>query len=100
MLESYPARYRDAFGQEATTIRNDGKHLRMIIRGVEFKGFMLDDWEPAATIEAAQSTQFSLDHNELRSYSLNFEIPVPVNIQNGIWNGSLRVHLDLGTPMA
>ena len=36
MQASYPTVYRDKFGEEVTTIYNDGQELRMIVRGVEF----------------------------------------------------------------
>lgn len=56
--ETYPAFYRDRFGEVATTIHNDGKEFRMTLRGVEFTGRHFDDWEPDAHADAAQLQQF------------------------------------------
>ena len=47
MITRYLALYRDAHGEEATVIENDGKTLRMVVRGVEFTGTMFDDFEPS-----------------------------------------------------
>ncbi len=46
MVQSYPARYQDAQGEEYTIIENDGKRLRMMVRGVEFVGADFDGLEP------------------------------------------------------
>jgi hypothetical protein len=42
---SYPARYKDRFGEEATAILNDGKLLTMVVRGVRFQGTDFDSRE-------------------------------------------------------
>jgi uncharacterized protein DUF6304/uncharacterized protein DUF2461 len=96
MFEIYPAKYRDEFGEEMTTLQNDGKSLHMILCGIEFKGFMLDDREPTAVI--LTSVAFPLRYGALCSYKLECEIPVPVVGHDGILPGTLRVHLDLGAP--
>ena len=46
MKPEYPARYIDEHGEEETIIRNDGKTLRMRVRGVEFSGMRFEDFEP------------------------------------------------------
>ncbi len=58
-VEAYPAVYRDRFGEVATILFNDGKELRMKLRGVEFTGRMLDDWEPGAHADAARLPSFT-----------------------------------------
>lgn len=100
MKASYPAKYRDALGEEETIIHNDGKWLWMTLRGVEFRGKMLDDWEPTATPETERLTHFFLYRNELRSYALTFEMPIPVVKQSEILEGTLKIHLELGVPKA
>jgi hypothetical protein len=55
MFEIYHAKYCDEFGEEITTIKNDGKLLRMILRGVEFQGSMLDDWEAITEIPPSET---------------------------------------------
>lgn len=100
MIANYPAKYQDEFGEEATTIHNDGRSLRMILRGVEFEGAMLDDWVPTNATNHQPTASFPLHRNELHSYTLAFEIPVPVVVDDRTVPGSLRVHLDLGAPKA
>ena len=100
MCVSYPTKYRDKFGEEAITIHNDGKILRMNLRGVEFVGHFLDDWEPSNQIDIENTTSFPLHRNELCSYSLKFEILVPVIEKTQTIPGILRVDLELGKPNA
>lgn len=100
MNVSYPTKYRDKFGEETTTIYNDGKTLRMNLRGVEFVGRFLDDWEPSNQIDIENTAYFSLHHNELYSYSMRFEIPVPVTAKTQTIPATLRVDLELGEPNA
>lgn len=38
----YPTVYRDAYGEEQTTLINDGKGFSMVVRGVEFSGEAFD----------------------------------------------------------
>lgn len=98
MLEKYPTIYRDQFGEEVTTIENNGSFLRMVIRGVEFESSMLDDWEAVTPLETTQLVSFPLRGNELCSYSLDFEMPVPVVVSDRIIQAILRVHFELGKP--
>jgi hypothetical protein len=56
--EMYPAVYRDRFGEVTTTIHNDGKKLRMLLRDVAFHG-TLDDWEPDESVAVTQLQQFT-----------------------------------------
>jgi len=100
MLATYPATYRDRFGEEATTIENDGTTLRMVVRGVEFTGRMFDDWEPSTTASSLQLTSFPLNRGELCSYTLNCEIPIPLVKADQTTLVILHVHLELGEPRA
>lgn len=98
MLETYPAKYSDEFGVEITTIENDGKLLRMILRGVEFESSMLDDWEAVTKIPTAAF--FSLHRSELCACELDLEMPVQIFQNNDTLLGKLRVQLELGKPSA
>jgi hypothetical protein len=62
MIARYPALYRDALGEEKTVIENDGKKLRMIVRGVEFTGTMFDDFEPSIIDDDPALASFRLRH--------------------------------------
>lgn len=54
---SYPARYRDQWGEEETTIKNDGFQMRMLLRGLEFRSEGLY-WRPYE-VDPSQLLQFS-----------------------------------------
>src|ERR1051325_2502389 len=94
MLEQYPAKYRDEFGKEETTIQNDGKYLRMTIRDVEFESCWLDDWEPM-TSDPARLINFRLNRNMLCAYALDFNIPVPIIVPSESLQGDLHIHFEL-----
>jgi hypothetical protein len=98
MLVTYPARYRDRFEEERTSIDNDGKMLSVTIRGVEFRGGDFDALEPASETDPSWLSSFTLRQNELCSCLIDAEIPVPVVTPHGITEGVLTVHLELGDP--
>ena len=78
MIARYPALYRDAHGEEATVIENDGKTLRMVMRGVEFEGTMFDDFEPSIAKDDPALASFLLHGNALCSCVIECDIPLPV----------------------
>src|ERR1700720_2395496 len=98
--ERYPAHYRDLGGEGATTIQNDGKELGMVLRDIEFRGHMLDDWEPSARSDAAQMQLFTFSHGSLCGYTLEFPMPMSVVFQTELLAGTLHVQLILGQPNA
>lgn len=107
MLEIYPAKYIDQFGEEHTIIQNDGKDLRMTLRGVEFVSQFFDDWEPTIPLNANQASRFNLHEYgeaqkfiELRDYILECEQSVPVFTNGKITQACLRVHFELGKHQA
>src|SRR5579884_337647 len=57
----YPGVYRDARGEEAIVIRNDGKTPSLTIRGVEFAGSDFDRLEPTVAQVARRLGSFVLD---------------------------------------
>lgn len=97
-VERYPAHYRDRWGEVTTTIENDGKELRMMLRDVEFTGRSLDDWEPRSGTDASALQCFMFNHNELCECLLEFEMPLQVIMQQEQIEGKLHVHLTLGQP--
>jgi Family of unknown function (DUF6304) len=98
MIARYPALYRDAHGEEATLIENDGKTLRMVVRGVEFTGRMFDDFEPSIAQDDPALVPFSLYCGSLCSYVIECDIPLPVAFGDETLDGRLHVRLDLGNP--
>jgi Family of unknown function (DUF6304) len=96
--EAYPAVYRDRFGEVATTLYNDGKQLRMTLRGVKFTGRSLDDWDPGAHADVTllQSFTFMRSGRELCEYTLEFDMPIQMVFQAEQLQGTLHVLLTLG----
>lgn len=94
---NYPTVYDDRFGEERTIIQNDGKTLRMSLRGVEFSGFMFDDFEPSIADEA-KLVSFPLHAGALCSYRLECQIPISVVVSNKHTKGILQTHLEIGDP--
>jgi Family of unknown function (DUF6304) len=96
MTFSYLARYKDRFGEERTTILNDGKSLTMVVRGVRFRGNDFDRLEPQDRSDSMRLSSFSFLHGSLCFCLIEAEIPVPVVTANGEVNGLLGFELELG----
>jgi len=100
MRDAYPATYRDARGEEATVIYNDGKTLQMTLRGVTFTGDSLNDFEPTVPLADPRLAEFPLhrwNENvvELCACVIEFEMPLPVQTPTGIVQGRLSVRLEM-----
>ncbi len=98
MLACFPATYRDQFGEESTTIQNDGETMRMQVRGVAFIGSDFDAFEPIPTTHSLHLSTFTLDHGSLCACEILCAMPLPVVVEDAIIVGTLRVHLTLGQP--
>src|SRR3954471_18620796 len=97
MIAIYPSHYHDRFGEEITAIQNDGKILRMSIRGVEFTGSMFDDFEPNTTDELLLAS-FPLNHRCLCSCSIDVKMPLSVVSYGKTVECVLNVQIELGGP--
>jgi len=95
MIARYPALYRDAHGEEATVIENDGKTLRMVVRGVEFTGTMFDDFEPSIARDDPVLASFTLHFGMLCACAIECEMPLPIKSGEELIEGQLRIHLGL-----
>jgi hypothetical protein len=93
----FAAFYQDKFGVETTVIQNDGKNLRMVIRGIEFNGFMFDDFEPNVTDETLLAS-FLLNRGTLCSCRISCDIPVAVVVLETIIECVLNAQIELGDP--
>ena len=101
MNEEYPARYSDTNGAEKTVIRNDGKTLRMRLRGVDFSGAMFDDFEPEAGTDAAALTSFHISQfNALCGCFIEYDMPMPVVANGAEKKALLHTKIVLGVPTA
>ena len=98
-MTTYPARYKDRFGVEQTTILNDGEALTMVVRGVRFQGNDFDGFEPQDVSDPAQVSSFTFLHGSLCFCTIEADIPVPVVTPTGIVNGLLTFELELGKPL-
>lgn len=98
MIAQYPAIYEDAHGAEQATIENDGKLLRMVIRGVEFQSTEFDDFEPTLERTDPRLAWFAFDHGYLCSYRLECTMSLPVVVGHEIIGARLLAQLELGEP--
>jgi hypothetical protein len=112
----YPAKYRDRFGEEKTVIQNDGKWLRMILRGIEFAGDDFDFFESLTFTEQQKeifdfqpvnvvghfSGNIPEDCREaqiLQNYQLECDIPIIVVANDKEREGILRVQFRCRKPL-
>lgn len=98
MQASYPAVYRDRSGEERATIENDGRVLRLAVRGIEFTGNFWDDWAPPADTPPERLAPFTLWDGTLVDYALDCELPLPVVQAETESPGVLRVHFEMESP--
>ncbi len=96
---SYPARYCDKYGEEEIIIQNDGKMLRMIVRGVEFTGTTFHSFEPIESSKESEIGSFSLFLGELCAYTLDCDIPVIILDRDNALLTTLRAHIERGKPV-
>lgn len=95
-MQSYPAKYSDEYGEELTTIHNDGKTLRITVRGVDFAGRDFDGLEPADNSTKQKLQTFSLGKfRELCECKIKCEIPIKIQAQKEI-PAKLIMNLGLG----
>ena len=94
---TYPALFRDRHGEEATTIENDGKLLRMVVRGIEFVGSSFDLLRPECGPEAAKLAYFELERGVLTACV--FEWRMVTVVQHGEKrHAELSGWIELGSP--
>ncbi len=98
MVIVYPAQYHDAQGDEQTQIENDGKRLRLVVRGVEFLGADFDMLEPTLDPTDSRLASFTLNNGEMCACRLEWVMPLSVVIGNDVIPGDLRAQLELGQP--
>lgn len=98
MRAIYPATYHDRQGEEATTIANDGKTLRMVVRGVEFTGESFDFFEHCLDPGDPALASFSLHGRDLCSCVIECDMPMQVAVGNETLDSNLHMRLDLGDP--
>ena len=98
MTRAYPARYRDRFGEERTTILDDGGSLTTGIRGVRFRGTDFDGFGPVGVSDPTQVASFTFLHGSLCFCTIEADIPLPVVTPSESVDSLLTVELELGEP--
>lgn len=99
MTKTYPARYKDRFGQEPTTILDSGESLTMEVRGVRFRGRDFDRFQPESVSDPALLASFSFLHGSLCFCVIEADIAVLVVTPTGAVDGLLTFELKLGEPL-
>ena len=96
-MQIYPAKYIDKNGEEKIEIRNDGRILRMEIRGVRFAGSDFDFFETDGDFSQEQLKTFTLSKtNNLCECTIFCEIPILI-LENEIeTEARLSMKLELG----
>ncbi|MDX2043582.1 MAG: DUF6304 family protein [Acidobacteriota bacterium] len=92
----YPAKYSDKFGDVISAIHNDGEILRINLRGIEFTGKWLDDFEAEQTIPAEQLKAFPSQQRGLSDCTLEWEMPLDAVSAEQTLTGVLFAQLRLG----
>jgi hypothetical protein len=93
----YPGLYRDSVAEEAIALHNDGKTLRLRVRGIDFAGSDFDTLEPVRAPREATGAGFTLDPSgTLCAFELSFSMPMPLVTPPSwdIW--ALQVRFALG----
>lgn len=98
MKESYLAKYRDKFGEEHTTIHNNGHLLSLTVRGVTFEGNDFDSLKATTPLNNPQLETFTLHHGDLRDCEIECDIPMILIDNEDSSESNLHVHLKLGAP--
>jgi hypothetical protein len=95
----YVATFEDARGTEATRIHNDGRELRIALRGVSFAGSDFDSLSPVAgQLERAREL-FTLQQEDLCACRLVWEMPLAIDHRGERHEGLLVANLSLGDPL-
>ncbi len=95
---SYSTNYRDEFGEETTTIFNDGETLSVILREVKFTGTDFHDLHILESTPLSKQNLFNLSSNALCGYSFDCDIPVWCVSKEQTFEIILHAHIECGKP--
>ncbi len=98
MIESYPAKYQDESGEEVTSISNDGKTLQMVVREIRFIGSDFDGLKPVVKGNPDSLNSFVIHCGCLCDCIIEWEMPIPIVVDERVSHGTLHARLKLGKP--
>ena len=96
----FPGTYRDVHGTEDIEILNDGRTLRVVVRGVTLTGEDFDDLKPVEGTEAAALARLPVNLGWLWDCELRCRIPLRISGPEGAFTAPLETRLILGDPTA
>jgi hypothetical protein len=97
----YPTTFTDRRGIAATTIRNDGANLSILLRGVQFSGPDFDTLEPDPSAPRTALSNFTLSSfGCLSGCVFDIDIETAVLVGGEEQKEILATHLELGEPTA
>jgi len=100
MLATHGATYRDAHGELATVLTNDGVLLRLTLAGVELSGGDFDALEVVGAPDPAALARFTFLDGSLCAFALAFELPIAVVAHGLDVPATLAVQVEIGPPQA
>jgi hypothetical protein len=95
----YGAIYEDARGRETTRIHNDGRELRVLLRGIAFVGDDFDGLSPVPDQLDVARSKFRLQHDALCACRLEWVMPIPLSHHGEPVEETLAVYLVIGNPL-
>jgi hypothetical protein len=104
MIWRYPLLYQDANGEEITVLENDGKTLRLTVRGVTFTGSSPDNMEPTIPPDSPALSPFGLIRYPqggaiLWSCALRYDVTLPLlTSEQATVPVSLHVSVEMAFP--
>lgn len=99
MIRTYLVKYEDKFGIETTTIVNDGKTMKLTLRGAEFIGYNFHSFRMTSVVEESMKNDFNLFVGDLCGYSMNCQIPLEIVSENNETASFLQVYIEYGEPV-
>jgi hypothetical protein len=93
----YPTTYVDSRGSVETSIINDSQSLRMSVRAVEFVGRSFDTFSPV-TDSGDALKQFTLSSGCLCDCTLEWSMPIEIDLRPQSSASNLDIRLELGKP--
>lgn len=96
MIANYSAVYRDDFGMDTVTIKNDGVTLSFVLRGQEFISRNFHSFGIPSESPIPENHPFNLCLSDLCGYSMDFDIPILLASNTEEVQVHIHVHIEYG----